>query len=460
MTWTAGQLAERCGGTLHGDPGVRVGGVSTDTRKLDRGDLFVAIRGPNFDGHDFARAAAEAGASCLLVSGPVRDDPGLPRIRVADGVEALAKLARAQRDAFGGPVVAITGSNGKTTTREMCAAILEAGGVRVWRSPGNLNNHIGLPLSILGLRDGDEALVVELGMNRAGEIARLCEIARPTVAAITNVAPAHLGPLGSLEAIARAKGEIFEGLDASGTAAVNADDARVAAQAERFAGARLSFGRAAGCDLRATGERAEGARSRFALETPAGPVDLRLGAVGLHLADDALCAAAAAWASGLLGPDPRAALRLGLEGFAGVPGRGGLLSTPEGALLIDDTYNANPHSVDAALRTLAALEGGERRVAVLGDMFELGPGEADLHAGCGRAAAEARVDLLLGVGPLSAHTARAARDAGVGCALHAGDVDEALGELRARLRPGDRVLVKGSRGMRMERVVRALMECA
>ena len=460
MTWTADQLAERCGGTLSGDGGTRVGGVSTDTRDLGRGELFVAIRGPNFDGHDFARAAAESGASCLLVSEPVPEDLDLPRIRVSDTVEALGRLARAHRDCFDLPVIAITGSNGKTTTRELCAAVLEAGGARVHRSPGNLNNHIGLPLSVLGLRDGDDALLVEMGMNHAGEIAGLCEIARPTVAAITNVAPAHLGPLGSLDAIARAKGEIFEGLERSGTAVVNADDERVAAQARRFAGARIRFGRAAGCELRASDERPAGARSRFALDTPAGRIELSLGAVGLHLTDGALCAAAAAWASGLLGADPLAALRSGLEGFAGVPGRGGLLATPGGLVLIDDSYNANPHSVCAALRTLAALEGGARRVAVLGDMFELGPAEAELHAGCGRAAAEARVDLLLGVGPLSAHTARAARDAGVSCALHSEGLDGALDELRSRLRPGDHVLVKGSRGMRMERVVHALMECA
>ena len=460
MTWTAGQLAERCGGTLSGDRRVRVDGVSTDTRRLERGDLFVAIRGPRFDGHDFARAAAEAGASCLLISEPVTDELGLPWIRVTDCVEALGRLARAHRDDFDLPVIAITGSNGKTTTRELCAAVLEAAGVRAHRSPGNLNNHIGLPLSVLGLRSGDQALLVEMGMNHAGEIARLCEIARPTVAAITNVAPAHLGPLGSLDAIARAKGEIFEGLDPSGTAVVNLDDARVAAQAQRFEGVRLRFGHAPDCDLRVTDERAAGARPQFALETPAGRVELRMGAVGLHLTEGSLCAAAAAWATGLLGPDPRAALRRGLEGFAGVPGRGELLDTPGGVVLIDDTYNANPHSVSAALRTLAALEGDQRRVAVLGDMLELGPSEAELHACCGRAAAKARVDLLLGVGRLSAHTARAAREAGVGCALHAEHVDGALGELRAHLRPGDRVLVKGSRGMRMERVVRALMECA
>jgi UDP-N-acetylmuramoyl-tripeptide--D-alanyl-D-alanine ligase len=456
VKWSAGELAEFCGGELTGAARTRVSGVSTDTRTLGRGELFCALRGENFDGHRFVSEAVAAGAAALLVSQKLELDPGVPVIRVADTVRALGDLARRHRARFTGPVVAITGSNGKTTTKELCAAILEAAGQRVRRTPGNLNNHIGLPLSVLRLERGDAALVVELGMNHPGEIDYLAGIAGPTVAAITNVAPAHLGPMGSIEAIARAKGEIFDRLAPSGTAVVNLDDARVVREAQRFAGRKLSFGRAADADFRAEGAVLEDGRPRFELVGSTGRIAIRFGIAGAHLVEDALCAAACAWASGLL-PDLRP-VAAAVEHFAGVPGRTAERVAPGGLRVIDDTYNANPHSMEAALRTLAALRGRGRAIAVLGDMWELGDQAEALHAQVGAAAARAGVDLLVGLGPLSAHLLRGAREAGLAEGFEAGDPAQAAAAVRARARAGDVVLVKGSRGMQMERVVRALLE--
>jgi UDP-N-acetylmuramoyl-tripeptide--D-alanyl-D-alanine ligase len=456
VSWTVGELAELCGGELSGPAQTRVSGVSTDTRTLASGELFAALRGENFDGHRFVSAAIAAGASALLVSEKLDADPGVPVIRVADAVRALGDLARGHRARFAGPVVAITGSNGKTTSKELCAAILEAAGRRVRRTPGNLNNHIGLPLSVLRLERGDDALVVELGMNHPGEIDYLAAIASPSVAAITNVAPAHLGPMGSIEAIARAKGEIFDRLRSDGTAVVNLDDARVVEQSRRFAGRRLGFGRAAGADFRAEKLTLDAGRPCFELVGPAGRTPVRFAIAGVHLVEDALCAAAAAWATGLLGD--LAPVGAALASFAGVPGRAAERISPGGVRVIDDTYNANPHSLAAALRTLAGLRGAGRAIAVLGDMWELGDGAEALHAACGAEAARTGVDLLVGLGPLSAHLLRGAREAGLSEVFEARDPAEAAARVRERARAGDVVLVKGSRGMQMERVVRALLE--
>jgi len=456
MSWTLGELASACGGTLHGPAELPITNVSTDTRKLARGALFVAVRGENFDGHDFLADALAKGAAAVLVArAPAAD---VPAIAVADTVLALGELARFHRARFAGPVVAITGSNGKTTTKELCARLLETAGRRVRRTPGNLNNHIGLPLSILALEPADEVLVVELGMNHEGEIDHLARIADPTVGAITNVAPAHLGLLGSIEAIARAKGELFARLRAGATAIVNADDPNCVAQSARFAGAKLRFGVRAPADFRARDVRVERGCAAWTLECPAGRAEIRMRSPGMHLVDDGLCAAAAAFASGALGARPLEAIARGLEAFAGVPGRVALLETAAGLRVLDDSYNANPHSVAKGLETLAQLRAGGRTIAVLGDMFELGPEEAALHAGVGRAAGENGVDVLVAVGPLSQHTARAAREAGVARVLEADGADAAAAHVRAVAKPGDVVLVKASHGMKLERVVQILTE--
>jgi len=301
-------------------------------------------------------------------------------------------------------------------------------------------------------------LVVEMGMNHEGEIDALARIAEPTVGAITNVAPAHLGPLGSIEAIARAKGELFARIRAGGTAVVNADDPRCVAQSARFAGARLTFGVRAAADVRAEEVRFEASAARYTLVCRAGRAPIRMALPGSHLVDDGLCAAAAALASGALGADPLAAIRAGLESFAGVPGRAALRQSPAGFRVLDDSYNANPHSVGRALETLVGLRGAGRAIAVLGDMFELGDTAEALHTEVGRAAAAAGVDRLVAVGPLSRHAAEAARAAGLAQSHAVDEPAEAAKLVREHARAGDVVLVKASRGMRLERVVSELLE--
>lgn len=458
MSWTLAELARACGGRIVGAPDVVVDTISTDSRTLGRGALFVAVHGETYDGHDHASDAIARGAVAALLSRAPDAALGAPAIIVDDTVAALGRLARAHRARFNGPVIAITGSNGKTTTKELCAGVLEAAGRRVRRTPGNLNNHIGMPLSVLALEPADEVLVVELGMNHEGEIDHLARIAEPTVGAITNIAPAHLGPLGSLEAIARAKGELFARIRPAGTAVVNADDPNCVAQSARFTGRKLRFAQAADADLRASSVTAEAGAARYTLECAEGRAEIRMQAPGLHLVEDGLCAAAAALASGALGKSPLDAIRSGLEGFTGVPGRVALRQSSDGLRLVDDTYNANPHSVARALETLAQLRGGKRTIAVLGDMLELGDDGARLHAETGRKAAAAGIDVLVAVGPLSRNTAEGARAAGLGTTLECDDADAAAELVRKHARAGDAVLVKASRGMRLERVVQRLLE--
>jgi UDP-N-acetylmuramoyl-tripeptide--D-alanyl-D-alanine ligase len=458
VSWRLGELADFCAGRVIGSPDVVIESVSTDSRSLRAGALFVAVAGESYDGHDYTADALARGASALLISRAAAAPPGAVAIVVDDTVAALGEMARGHRARFAGPVIAITGSNGKTTTKELCARVLEAAGRRVRRTPGNLNNHIGLPLSVLALEPADEVLVVEMGMNHEGEIDHLARIAVPTVGAITNIAPAHLGPLGSLEAIARAKGELFARLRPDGVAVVNADDRNCVAQSARFAGRKLRFAETADAELRAHSVRAEDGAAHYTLECPAGRVEIRMRAPGLHLVEDGLCAAAAALASGALGSSALEAIRVGLEGFTGVPGRVALRESPDGLRLVDDTYNANPHSVARALETLAQLRGDRRTVAVLGDMFELGDAGAELHAEIGRKAAASAVDVLVAVGALSRHTAQAARAAGLAVTLSCDDPETAAELVRKHARAGDVVLVKGSRGMRLERVVQRLLE--
>jgi UDP-N-acetylmuramoyl-tripeptide--D-alanyl-D-alanine ligase len=341
----------------------------------------------------------------------------------------------------------------------MCAAILTAAGHRVRRSPANYNNEIGLPLSILALELNDSALVVELGMNHPGEILILAEIAAPDVGAITQVAPAHLGPVGSLDAIARAKGELLERIRPDGAAVLNADDAQVAAQAPRFAGRVVWFGTDERAEVRAEEIESSGRGSRFRLVTPEGREAIALECPGRHQVWNALCAVAAARAAG--GSDARdggllRAAREGLAGFRPVAGRMALRPNAAGVELLDDSYNANPVSTEAALRALEDLGAG-RRVAVLGDMLELGRDAEALHERVGAAAARAGVDLLVAVGELSRATARAARGEGVSEVVEVPDAKAAAALVPQRVRGGDAVLVKGSRGVGLERVVAALL---
>ncbi len=446
--------------------------VTTDSRAVPAGSLFVALAGERFDGHTFVPAARAAGAAGALVWASAAESlalglPGFPLVAVEDPLRALGDLGAARRR--GVPslrVLAITGSNGKTTTKEMLAAAAQSLGTML-KTEGNLNNLIGLPRTLLGMRGGVRVAVLEMGMNRFGEIARLTEIAQPNVGVITNVGPVHLEGLGSLDGVKRAKLELFRGMPAGGTAVVNADDPSLADGAEGLplralrvavegtpGGARA---RGLGVDVlaRAGATTPEG-RTPLTLETPAGAVSLALPAEGRHQAMNAALAAAAALAAGVALPDVAA----GLERFTPVAGRFERLRLAGGVVVINDAYNANPVSMSASLDVFCAapLGPGAIRIAALGEMRELGDATEGVHRELGRRLAALPLDQVYVYGPSAAVVVAGAREAGAPEGrVVALDAHEAIAEAIApRLVPGSAVFVKGSRGATMERVVAAL----
>lgn len=421
----------------------RFQGCGTDTRSLAPGELFVALQGPNFDGHDFLDQAGARGAAAVMVRGDV--EVALPALRVSDTRGALGALSAAWRERHAIPLVAVTGSNGKTTVKEMLAAVLGRAG-RVLATRGNLNNDIGVPLTLLRLDAEHRYAVVEMGANHPGEIALLTAMARPTVGVVTVCAPAHLEGFGSLEGVARAKGELFEHLPSDGVAVVNADD-RFADLWRGLAGTRrvLTFGLGPGAEVTAEVEPATDG-SRLHLRTPWGDRSLVLPLPGRHNVSNALAAAAAALSAGV----SLDAVVEGVQATEPVAGRLRLLGGPVESTIIDDTYNANPASLEAALDVLAGRP--EPRLLALGDMGELGPGAGEYHRAAGEAARRAGVVGLYALGDLSRNAVEAFGEGGRHFAAHA-DLATAL---RQALTPGATVLVKGSRAMRMERVVRAL----
>ncbi len=426
--------------------------VSTDSRSIQPGDLFIALRGERFDGGAFAAQALQQGAAGVVLD--ARQAPEIASaIRVEDTRLALGRLAAAWRQRFAIPVVAITGSNGKTTVKEMLAAILrvEAGSeAGVLHTEGNLNNDIGLPLMLLRLRDTHRFAVLEMGMNHAGEIDYLTRLARPDVAVVNNALSAHIGFLGSVENIARAKGEIFNGLTNAGIAVFNADDAHAWLWREFNAQRSIvDFGLRQPAAVRGR-YQPSGFGSALTLSLPDADLDIALQVPGEHNAMNALAAAAAAFALDV----SHRSIVAGLSDFGGVKGRLQRKPALHGATFIDDTYNANPDSVKAALAVLAQQSG--TRLLVLGDMGELGADAAAMHAAIGRAARTAGVDRLLALGELSRETV-AAFGAG---AMHFERIEELLAELENALTPDTTVLVKGSRFMQMERVVKSFTEAS
>ena len=431
-----------------GDGRIGFSSVSTDTRTLAPGALYVALRGERFDGHDYVAAARERGAAAALVERTV--DVDLPQVVVADGRRALGLAAAQWRARFSLPVIAVAGSNGKTTVTQMIASILAAayGDKGRLATRGNLNNEIGVPLMLWQLARQHRAAVFELGMNHAGEIAYLAELVRPTVALVNNAQREHQEFMQSVEATAYENGEVIAALPLSddGVAVFPADDACTPIW-RQIAGTRrvVDFALEADAVVTATCTlRADGARVSMA--TPLGLVDVDLALTGVHNVRNALAAAACAIAAGV----DAGAIADGLRAFRPVAGRGARLRAREGGLLIDDTYNANPDSVRAAIDLLAGFEG--ERVLVLGDMGEVGARGPEFHREVGAYARERAVDGLVALGPM----ARDAVDAFGAGAVHCADVDSVLAALRPRLGPSVTVLVKGSRFMRMERVVQAL----
>lgn len=446
------QIAAITGGTLMPEraSGV-ITGVCTDSRSLRSGELFVPLRGPHFDGHDFMVQAVRCGASACLSEEVIAGLP-VPVIRVVDTLKALGDLAAAVRQDFDGPVVAVTGSSGKTTTKEMLAGILALRGPGL-KTEGNFNNLIGLPHTLFRLQADHGWAVLELGMSARGEIARLADISCPDLGIVTNVGPAHLETLHNLEGVARAKGELFAALPAGGTAVINGDDPRVLQLPVANGVRRLIFGCSPEAEVRAEDVAVDGQGVRFRLVLDTGSWPVRLSVPGRYNVHNALAAAAAAYVLKMSGEQ----IAEGLERFRSCAGRMEVAELSSGATLLEDFYNANPLAVQAALKALDELPGSGRRIAVLGDMLELGESAADLHRQTGLHASKC-ADLLILLGDRAEDTASGARQGGMApqSVWVVKSHDEAVQLLGDLLRPGDRVLVKGSRGMAMEKICKAL----
>jgi len=439
------EVAAATGGTLAGaDPAARVSGpVEFDSRKVVPGGLFVAFRGEQVDGHDFAGAAVAAGAVAVLGTRPL---PGVPLVQVADPHAALAELARVVAGRLAGTltVIGVTGSSGKTTTKDLLAQLTARLGPTV-APAGSLNNELGHPYTVLQAGPGTRFLVLELGARGAGQIAHLCRIAPPRIGVVLNVGVAHLGEFGSVEAIAAAKAELVTALPAGGLAVLNADDPRVAAMAGRTAARTVPTGTGAGARVRATGVRLdERGRPAYTLVTPEGEVLVRLGLTGAHQVGNTLAVAAVGRELGLPLPELAAALA---ELRPVSPRRMDVFDRPDGVTVIDDSYNANPDSTGVALRALVALGAGRRTLAVLGYLAELGEQEQAGHEQVGRLAAGLGVDRLVVVGEPAGpiHRAALGQPQWGGESVLVADQDAAVAVLRRELRPGDVVLVKGSR---------------
>ncbi len=453
MNWTLARIAAVTQGRILGGAQAAeqvVNGLTTDTRAIAQGQLFVALAGERFDAHDFLAAAVQAGAAGLLVSDEQRLPAGVPAVLVADTRLALGQLAAAWRAQFTLPLIAVTGSNGKTTTKEMIASILETaypGAVLATR--GNFNNDIGLPLTLLGLHAGHRAAVVEMGMNQPGEIAYLTQLARPTVALVNNAQRAHLQGMGDLAEIAREKGSIFTGLTAAGVAVFNADDAQSAvwqAQVDAAGQRPLRFAVNQPAEVRGTLTQ-QGLDFLLALQTPAGEAQLVLPVPGRHNAVNALAATAACLAAGIALPQVVA----GLQSFRGVKGRLQRRQGQQGAQILDDTYNANPDSVRAGIDVLASTIG--KKILLLGDMGEIGEGSHQCHDEIGGYAKSQGVDRLYALGEASAQAVRNFGEGG----RHFCNIDKLIAAVQKELAADTTVLVKGSRFMRMERVADALV---
>ncbi|HVC19556.1 MAG TPA: UDP-N-acetylmuramoyl-tripeptide--D-alanyl-D-alanine ligase [Vicinamibacterales bacterium] len=457
---TAGLVAEVTGGRLvSGSPDAPIRGFSIDTRTLAPGDLFFALRGARFDGGAFVPAALAAGAGGVVGAvAPPSAAPGAAApvvIVVDDALRALQALGAHVRRASGARVVAITGSAGKTTTKEATADVLSAR-YRVYRSRGNLNNHIGLPLSLLELRHRPEIAVVELAMNHAGEIRTLVGLAEPDVRVWTNVGDAHLGFFGSVADLADAKAEILEGASRATVLVANAGDPLVMARAARFAGRVLTFGIDRAADVAAHGVRDQGLDGTTAhVRAGEAEADVHVPLPGRANLENAL----AAMTVGLHFDVPLDLMAVRVGGLRAAPHRGDVIRLPGGVTVVDDSYNASPTAMERALDVVAGETRCARRIAVLGEMLELGARAVALHERCGRAAAAAGLDRLVAVG---GEPARALAQAAIAAGLPADAVQyvatsaEAADVVARMVRPGDLVLVKGSRGIGTDRVVSRL----
>ena len=465
ISWTTADILEATGGELiEGDPQCLFSGVSIDSREIFKDDLFVAIKGDVHDGHSFIGDVIKNGTRGVVVQKdkvnffPQAGGEGKSIVCVAvdDTTKALGDLAAFNRNRSRISVVAITGSNGKTTTRAMTEAVV-ARRFRTLATVGNLNNEIGLPLTLLALDIAHEKAVLELGMNRPGEIGRLAEICAPEIGVITNIGPAHLEGLGSIDGVMHAKGELLEKIKPGGTAVLNMDDPRVHLLSKNTSKAVLLYGLSENAKIRAVKIKEEATGISFELTLPSERIVVGLKTFGTFMVANAL---AAAGVGHLLGLSARE-IKAGLESYEPVRGRLNIFETDNGIHIIDDTYNANPGSMGAAISTLMSLKGGGRGIFVAGDMLELGSHAERLHRNIGSLAAASGIERLYITGDFAESVAKGARDEDMDPhKIFIGTKEEILTDLTAQARSGDWILIKGSRGMAMESVVEGLKDWA
>ena len=463
IPWTTEELLYATRGKLiSGDKTRFFKGVSIDSRRISKEDLFVAIKGQVHDGHSYVRDAAALGVGGFIVEkrdavinwiNTLEKSPPVC-IVVEDTEKALKDLSVFQRERSRVSLIAITGSNGKTSTKDMTARVLEQQ-FKTLSTTGNLNNEIGVPLTLLKLSRRHEWAVLELGMNNPGEIGRLTHICKPDIGIITNIGPAHLEGLGSLEGVMHAKGELIDNMRPDATAILNADDPLVLRLAEKKGERVLLFGVSANADIRASKISLLGSRVSFLLELPNGSIDICLNNPGRFMVSNALAAAGAGYFIGL-SPEK---IKQGLESFQPIRGRMNVIDTPKGIHIIDDTYNANPVSMEAAIHTLASLKSKNRGILVAGDMFELGKDSEIQHAGIGELAGKTKTEKIYATGKYARDIQKGALAEGMNANdIFIGSKEEIVEDLKKNAISGDWILVKGSRAMGMETIVQRLKE--
>jgi UDP-N-acetylmuramoyl-tripeptide--D-alanyl-D-alanine ligase len=456
------QVIKAVGGVLiAGAAQNTVCGISTDSRQVERGNIFIALHGENFDGHDFVHKAMEKGAASVIISNEAlldleKVDKAVSVIKVSDTLQALGDLAHNYRQRFSLSVIGLTGSSGKTTTKEMMATIIGRKKT-ILKTEGNLNNLIGLPQTIFRLRAEHELAILEMGTNTRGEIKRLTRIAEPIIGLITNIGPAHLAGFGSVDVVAQEKGDLFLNMSPAGIAVVNLDDEAVKIIAERWNGRRINFSMSPNADVTVNDIEKNGARGmRFNLVIDGTSQKVEMKIVGIHHVYNTMAAAASAWAAGI-GPET---IKEGLETFSPVGGRMEMIKLQNGAYVIDDSYNANPASVREALMTLKDLKKHHSGYVFLGDMLELGDAAEEMHRRIGMLLGTIGVNAVFLQGEYSAITAAAAQDGGLPREniFIMQDSKEGIAYLKKYLEKGDWVLVKGSRRMKMEMIVAQICE--
>lgn len=462
ISWKASEILEAVTGKLlSGDKDKLFSGVSIDSRRIIPDEIFVAIRGDRHDGHTFIDDVVKKNVKGFLISESQSEmiptgnlkDQDLVFISVPDTTKALGNLASFNRNRTSVRIIAITGSNGKTTTRKMISAVVSRR-FPTLSSHGNLNNHIGLPLTLLNLRSEHRYAVLEMGANHPGEIAYLARICNPEIAVITNVGPAHLEGFGSIEGVALAKGELLDHMAPDGLAVLNAEDKRVFSMAARAPGQVLFYGTSEKAHVRALKIVEGKGKTSFTLQLPNQQIEICIKISGHFMVLNALAAACVGYHLGIGADEIKKALE---NDFEPAPGRLNIFEIENGIHVIDDTYNANPESMDAALGVLESLKKNHRGIFVAGDMLELGAHSASLHKKIGKRAADAKISLLYAFGQYACNVADGAISGGMSKKdIFTGNKNEILNDLALRLRAGDWVLIKGSRGMGMENIVEGL----